>query len=393
MIPVFRPSIDDDEINAVTDAMRSGWIGLGPRTAEFEERFAAFCGVPHAVGLNSGTAALDLAMRLLEIGEGDEVVVPTMTFVSTAHVVALNRATPVFADSDPVTLNIDPNDVARKITPRTRAVIVTHYSGRPVDLNLVAAAAPGLPIIEDCAHAAGATFQGAPVGGIGVIGCFSFHAVKNLSSGEGGMLTTRNAAWAKRAHSLRWLGIDRSTWKRAQSAAGYRWRYSVTELGLKCHMNDIAAAMGLVQLRRLAELNARRRSLVSRYRAGLSGIAELSLPPQDDETFRSSWHLFCIQCERRDALGAYLAEHGVGTGVHYIPIHTHECYGRQPPLPVAEDLGERILTLPLYPDLQGSDVDRITGLIQGFYRADRGDRPAPPRPSYRIPGTHPPRAS
>ena len=370
MIPIFSPAVSDEEIAAVTDAMRSGWIGLGPRTAEFEERFASFCGVPHAVGLNSGTAALDLAMRLLEIGKGDEIIVSTMTFVSTAHVVALNGGTPVFADIDPSTLNIDPDDVARKITRRTKAIIVTHYGGRPVDFNQITASSGGLPIIEDCAHAAGATFQGAPVGGLGVIGCFSFQAVKNLTTGEGGMLTTRNEAWAKRARSLRWLGIDRSTWNRTQSSTGYRWHYKVSELGLKCHMNDVAAAMGLIQLRRLADLNARRRSIVSRYRSALNGIAELALPLEDDGTFRSSWHLLCVRCEQRDALSAYLADHGVGTSVHYIPIHTHECYGHQPSLPVAEQLWERILTLPLFPDLQDSDVDRIAQLIRDFYHAD-----------------------
>lgn len=369
MIPIFRPAVGDEEISAVAEVMRTGWIGLGPRTAEFEERFATFCGLSHAVGLNSGTAALDLAVRLLGIGEGDEVIVSTMTFVSTAHVVALNGGTPIFADIDPITLNIDPDDVARKITPRTKAIIVTHYSGRPVDFNRITAAARGLPIIEDCAHAAGATYQGTPVGGLGAIGCFSFHAVKNLTTGEGGMLTTHTDEWAKRARSLRWLGIDRSTWNRSQSTAGYRWRYTVNELGLKCHMSDVAAAMGLVQLRRLAELNARRRSIVARYLSALTGIAELELPPEDDETFRSSWHLFCPKCQQRDVLSAYLAEHGVATSVHYIPIHTHECYGRQPSLPVAEQLWERILTLPLYPDLKDSEVDYIAQLIRDFYHA------------------------
>lgn len=367
MIPVFKPSIGDEEILAVSDAMRSGWLGLGPRTIEFEERFAACCDVSHAIGVNSGTAALELAMRLLEIGDGDEVIVSTMTFVSTAHVVALNGAIPVFADVDAGTLNIDPVDVARKITPRTKAIIVTHYGGRPVDFDLVSDAASGLPIVEDCAHAAGARFHGEPVGGLGVMGCFSFHAVKNLTTGDGGMLTTRDEAWAERARSLRWLGIDRSTWDRAQSTAAQRWRYRVTELGLKCHMNDIAAAMGLVQLRRLADLNARRWSIVSCYRSALAGIDELTLPPEDDETFQSSWHLFCIQCERRDALGAYLADHGVDTGVHYVPIHTYDCYGPQPSLPVAERLSERILTLPLFPDLMDREVDLICGLIRDFY--------------------------
>lgn len=367
MIPVFKPALGDEEIDAVAEVMRSGWIGLGPRTAEFEARFAAFCGVPHAVGLNSGTAALDLAMKLLGIGPGDEVVVPTITFVSTAHVVAQNLGTPIFADVDRRTLNIDPDDVARKLTPRTRAIVVVHYGGRPADIDAIRKIAGDIPIVEDCAHATGAAYKGVPVGGLGAIGCFSFHAVKNLTTGDGGMLTTHDSAWAERARLLRWLGIDRSTWQRAEGETPYAWEYQVAELGLKCHMNDIAAAMGLVQLRRLDALNGRRRAIVERYYEGLAGIDQIELPSEDDAAFRSSWHMFVVRCERRDGLSSFLAGHGVATGVHYAPIHRYRCYGDQPSLPVAEAVFERLLTLPLYPDLPGDQVERIVDLIRSYY--------------------------
>lgn len=368
VIPVFKPSLGDDEIEAVSEVMRSGWIGLGPRTAEFETRFAAFCRTPHAVALNSGTAALDLAMKLLGIGAGDEVIVPTITFVSTAHVVAQNLGTPVFTDVDRRTLNIDPDDIARKLTPRTTAIIVVHHGGRPADIDAIRAVAGEIPVVEDCAHATGALYKGAPVGGIGAIGCFSFHAVKNITTGDGGMLTTRDAAWADRARVLRWLGIDRSTWQRAEGETPYAWEYQVAELGLKCHMNDIAAAMGLVQLRRLHALNSRRRVIVSRYREGLADIDRIELPPEDDAVFQSSWHMFVIKCERRDGLSNFLAAQGVATGVHYAPIHRYRCYGSQPRLPAAEAEFERLLTLPLFPDLHDDQVDHIIALIRSFYR-------------------------
>ena len=367
MIQVFKPSIGDDEIQAVADVLHSGWIGLGPKTAEFEKRFAEFCRVAHAVGVNSGTAALDLAMKLLGIGNGDEVVVSTLTFVSTAHVVAHNLGMPIFADVDSRTLNIDPEDVGRKLTPRTKAIIVTHYGGRPVDMDKIREIAGQVPIVEDCAHATGASYKDTPVGGLGSIGCFSFHAVKNLTTGDGGMLTASDDDWATRARSLRWLGIDRSTWDRTELDKRYWWTYSVDELGLKCHMNDIAAAMGLVQLRRIDELNGRRRSIVRYYFEALRDIAEIEMPPDDDEAFRSSWHLFCIRCKHRDKLSVYLADRGIATGVHYAPIHRYGCYGNRPSLPVAEQEFERMLTLPLYPDLLDTDVERLCQLIREFY--------------------------
>ncbi len=186
MIQVFKPSMTQEEIDAVAEVLRSGWIGLGPKTAEFEEKFAAFVGTTYAVAVNSCTAALNLALKLLDVNHGHEVIVPTMTFVSTAHCVAYRLAMPIFADVDPHTLAIDLEDVRRKITSRTRAIIPVHYSGRPIDLDALKEIAGEIPIIEDCAHATGARYKGRSVGSIGDIGCFSFHAVKNLAMGDGG---------------------------------------------------------------------------------------------------------------------------------------------------------------------------------------------------------------
>jgi dTDP-4-amino-4,6-dideoxygalactose transaminase len=368
MINVFKPAMGDEEVEAVSAVLRSGWIGLGPRTAEFEKRFAEFSGVKYAVGVNSATAALDLAMKLLHISHGDEVIVPTMTFVSTAHVVAYNLATPIFVDVDPQTLNLDLGDVKKKIGPRTKAIIPVHYGGRPVDMDELQKIAGQIPIVEDCAHAAGASYKSKPVGGLGAIGCFSFHAVKNLAMGDGGALTLNSEEWCQRAKRLRWLGIDKGTWDRTGLDKSYWWQYHVDEIGLKCHMNDISASIGLVQLKKLPEMNGRRREIVSRYFQELADIPEIELPPEDDAACRSAWHIFHIKCHRRDELSVFLNRKGVATGVHYTPIHTYRCYGNRPTLKVAEQLQHTILTLPLYPGLTEDEVSHVVRSIREFYQ-------------------------
>lgn len=367
MINVFLPSMGDEEIQAVAEVLRSGWIGLGPKTAEFESRFAKFCGVKYAIGVNSATAALDLAMRLLHISHGDEVIVPTMTFVSTAHVVSYNLATPIFADVDPVTLCIDFDDIKRKITPRTKAIIVVHFAGRPVDMDVLKTITGSTAVVEDCAHAAGSIYKGKPVGGFGDIGCFSFHAVKNLAMGDGGALVTNSKDWNDRAKKLRWLGIDKGTWDRTSMDKSYWWQYYVDEIGLKCHMNDIAASIGLVQLDKLKKHNDRRRNIVNQYFEGLYGIPGIELPMPDDVDFKSSWHIFHIKCEKRDELSVFLKDRGISTGVHYTPIHTYRCYGNRTYLKNAEAVSTRILTLPLYPTLMDNEVSHIVNSIREFY--------------------------
>lgn len=368
LIPVFKPWYDQREIDAIAEVVRSGWVGLGPRTAQFEKEFAAYIGTPHCVGLNSGTAALDMAMRLLGINHGDEVIVPTVTFVSTAHCVAYNLATPIFADVCPDTLCLDPADVARRITQRTKAIIAVHYGGRPVDMDRLKAVAGSIPIVEDCAHAVGSTWDGKSVGTLGRFGCFSFHAVKNLAMGEGGAIIGEDFVALQRARKLRWLGIDKGTWDRTAVDRSYWWEYSVDEIGLKSHLNDIHAAIGLVQLSKLESANARRRSIVESYREGLASLRQVTLPPADDARSRSSWHLCEILADDRDGLSSHLKECGISTGVHYKPIHLYRCYGNRAHLPVAESLFPRMLTLPVFPDLSDGDLHRIIDAIRNYYR-------------------------
>lgn len=367
MIEVFKPSMGKEEIDAASEVLRSGWIGLGAKTAEFEKRFAEYIGVKYAVGVNSCTAALDLAMKLLSINHGDEVIVPTMTFVSTAHVVAYNLALPLFVDCDDRTLGMDLSDLEKKITRKTKAIIAVHYGGRPLDMDRLREIARDIPVVEDAAHACGAAYQGKKCGSLGVMGCFSFHAVKNLAMGDGGCLTLNDENWRNRAKQLRWLGIDKGTWDRTALDRAYWWKYAVEEIGLKCHMNDIMASIGLAQLAKLERMNERRREIVEFYFAGLSDMPGVELPLRDDEKYQSAWHIFHIKCPKRDELSAYLRDQGINTGVHYVPIHTYRCYGNSPRLPTAERLERRILTLPLYPDLKNSEVDKIISSIKIFY--------------------------
>lgn len=367
MIRLFRPSYDELELAAVAEALGTGWTGLGPKTALFEKSFAEFCGVEHCVGLSNGTAALEIALRLLGIGAGDEVVVPAMTFVSAANCVLKAGATPVFSDVLPGSLNIDPRHAGALVNGRTKAVVPVHLAGYPVDMDVLRKCTGGVPIIEDCAHASGSRFRGKPVGSFGDFGCFSFHAVKNLSMGEGGAIVTGRSDFAERAKKLRWLGIDRNTWDRSTMDRSYWWEYRVDEIGMNCQMDDIHAAIGLVQLRKLEAANSRRREIARLYDAGLGELREVALPPRENGDFVSSWHMYRIEAERRDDLNEFLGRAGICTGVHYKPLHLYPCYGGHSPLPVAEEAFARILSLPMYPDLTDQQVHTVIDAVKRFY--------------------------
>jgi perosamine synthetase len=371
-IPVFRPYSGEEEIQAVAEVLRSGWWGQGPKTVEFEQRFSAFVGAKYAVSLNSATAALHLALTVAGV-EGGEVITTPMTFVSTNHAVLYNHATPVFADVQADTLNLDPEQVERKITPRTRAIVVVHYGGRPADIDRLTeiARAHNLILVEDAAHAAGSSYHGRPVGSISPLTCFSFHPVKNLATGDGGMITLDNPEWDARLRRLRWVGINKDTWVRSRDkdSAGYAWEYDVDEAGYKYHTNDIMSAIALVQLQRLPQTNARRREIAALYQAGLSDLGWLELPPLVPEDCVSAQHNYVVRCANRDKLADWLREHRVATGMHYTPNHLHAMYKPYvtEPLPVVEREWLRLLTLPLYPALTDGDVQYIIDVIRAYH--------------------------
>jgi len=372
MIPVFKPCYGQEELEALREPFESGWVGLGPKTRQFEQRFAQMIGVPYAVGVNSATAALHLALHLCDVKDA-QVISTSMTFVSTNHAILYNGGIPVFADVEPDTLNIDPDDVRRKITPRTKAIVVVHYGGHSCDMDAILGLAEehNLMVVEDCAHACGGSYRGRMLGSWGDFGCFSFHAVKNLATGDGGMITTRDQAADARLRKLVWLGISRGTWDRT-GRQGYSWEYDVEELGFKCHMNDIIAAVGLVQLDKLERTNARRRELAQRYTRMLDDVDWLETPVEK-EYAHSAWHNYVIKVADpadRNPLMEHLKAQGVSTGMHYIPNHLYAMYRPYvtEPLPVTESVWKRLITLPLFPDLSDEQQNHIVAAIESYRR-------------------------
>lgn len=370
-LPLSRPAIGQEEVEAVVAALTSGWITSGPKVAELEEIFRARTGAPHAVAVTSATAGLHMVLAALEIGPGDEVVTPSMTFASTVNQVALRGATPVFADSDYATMQVLPGEMAARITPRTRAVIPVHFAGAPADLDPIreAAGRSGVPVIEDAAHAVGTSYKGTPAGGIGDVAIFSFHPIKNVTTGEGGMITCRDGALAKRLRLLRFHGIERDAWKRY--GKGGVPHYDIREPGYKYNLTDIQATLGVVQMRRVGELNARRGELAARYMRGLSGVRGIDLPQPPPYPHEDSHHLFIVKATgmERDAFIGRLADFNVGAGLHFPPCHllsfVRERYGtKEGDLPGCELAGKRILSLPLFPGMADGDVDYVCAAIR-----------------------------
>lgn len=358
IIPIFSPSYDDREVDAISRVLKSKWSGLGPETEKFEQAFAEKLGVKHAIAVNSCTAALHLAYLLHGVGPGDEVIVPGITFISTAHCVLHAGGTPIFADVEKDTLLMDTKDVYQKITPRTKLIVPVLYAGQSREYT------SKLPVVYDCAHAAGSKFNAR-----GKTCCWSFHAVKNISCGDGGMLTTDDDNFACECRKLRWLGIDKSTWDRTEINKKYWWEYFVNKIGYKYHMNDISAAIGIVQLNKLDQMQEKRKKIVTQYLKELNGY--VGLPPFQEE---SSWHLFVIRSKHRNELAIHLKKSGICTGVHYKPINLYKCYKQTCCLPVSEEVWKEILTLPLYPDLTEDMVSFICSKIKNFYKEDQSCR-------------------
>jgi len=358
-LPFSRPSIGEEEIREVTDCLRSGWITTGPRTARFEEAFAAYVGARHALAFASGTAALHGAYWALDLQPGDEVICPSLTWPATATMARVLGARIVFADIDPATRLIDPADVARKITRRTRAVVPVHFAGAPADLDALreAVGKDGV-LVEDAAHAAGAEYKGRRIGGGGNPAIFSFHPIKNLTTGEGGMLTTGEDGLAARLRLFRFHGVSRDAWK-AYGAAGAA-RYDTVLPGFKYNLTDLASALGIHQLRKLDAFLERRRQIAERYLRGLKGLRGIELPAAPPYPHRHAWHLFTVLVEHRDAFMARLREENIGTGLHFEAVHRSTLYAPgAPSLPRTEYVCDRIVSLPLYPGMTDQDADDV----------------------------------
>lgn len=396
-IPFAAPDLGESELAALREVLDSGWLTTGPKVQTLEREFAAFVGARYAVAVNSCTAAMHLALEAIGIRPDDEVIVPTMTFAATAGVVEHMGARPVLVDCLPDTLTIDPQAVERAITPRTRAIMPVHYAGHPCDMDALRAIAKKyhLFLVEDAAHALPAKYKGQMIGQSLAserdrqteevsadadqppsIVCFSFYATKNLTTGEGGMLCTDSATWAERARMMSLHGITRDAWRRY--AAEGSWYYEILAPGFKYNLPDLLAAVGLAQLKKLPRAQKRRREIVARYQAAFGQLDTVECPVERSEV-EHAWHLYVLRLrlERlkisRNAFIEALRERGIGTSVHFIPLHVHpyyrERYGYRPEdFPIALDAYRRIISLPLYPAMSDEDVERVIDAVMDVAR-------------------------
>jgi dTDP-4-amino-4,6-dideoxygalactose transaminase len=369
IVPFAPPSVGEQEIAEVVATLESGWLTTGPRVASFERAFSGYCGAPHALAVNSCTAALHLSLLACGVGDGDEVVTTPLTFCATANVIVHTGATPVFADIDPVTCNLDPRAVEASLTDRTRVIMPVHYAGRPADMAacLSIARTAGLRIVEDAAHCVEGAIDGQRVGTIGDFTCFSFYATKNLTTGEGGMVTTADERAAAFMRTASLHGMSRDGWTRY--APGGSPHYDVVTAGFKYNMMDLQAAIGLHQLSRIGRMHARRAAICARYDEALSGLPLMRPAPVDAGVVHAR-HLYPVLLDEqsagisRDTLYERLRARGISTSVHFRAVHLHPYYQerfgfRRGMFPVAESVSDTTLSLPLSAAMTEEAIDRV----------------------------------
>jgi dTDP-4-amino-4,6-dideoxygalactose transaminase len=369
------------EVAAVVEVIQSGWLTTGAKVKQFEEEFAAMVGTSHAIALNSCTAALHLGLEASGVREGDEVIVPTMTFAATAEVVTYLKAKPVLVDCTCDTLNIDPKCIEQAITPRTKAIVPVHFAGHPCEMDGIRTIAQthNLRVIEDAAHALPARYRGKMVGNLTDLTCFSFYATKNITTGEGGMVTTDDADLAARIRTMSLHGLSRDAWNRYTEEGS--WYYEILYPGFKYNLTDIAAALGLAQLKKCERFWKARDRLAALYDEGFRDLPEIIRPPALPHV-QHAWHLYVIQLDLerltigRNEFIQRLQQARVGCSVHFIPLHLHPYYrntcGYLPAdFPTATAAFERIVSLPLYPKMMESDIERVVSVIRTIIQGSR----------------------
>ncbi|HYV86589.1 MAG TPA: DegT/DnrJ/EryC1/StrS aminotransferase family protein [Patescibacteria group bacterium] len=382
-LPFARPSIGDGEIAEITDSLRSGWITTGPKVERFSHEFAAYVGGRHAAAVSSATAGLHLALLAHGIGPGDEVITSAMTFAATVNVILHAGATPVLADVDRHTLQIRVEEIERRLTPRTRAIVPVHFAGQPSDLDPIVSIASrrGCAVIEDAAHAAGTEYKGRRIGSFPTTSVFSFHPNKNMTTGEGGMVVTDREEVFERVALLRFHGMDRNAWKRFDKSGSHR--YDITDAGYKYNMMDIQAALGLHQLPRLDGFIEERRRQAAVYAAALRDVPGVMRPVPVPYPARHAWHLYTplLDLARlaidRDRFITELKTRNIGAGLHYTAVHEFSYYAkrfgwRPEDYPEAHFVSDRILSLPLFPGLQPQDqADVVEAVVDVVRRHGR----------------------
>ncbi len=380
-LPFARPDIGDDDVREVTEALQSGWVTTGPKTREFEGAFAASVGAKHAIALNSCTAALHLSLEAVGVRKGDEVITTPYTFAASAEVIRYFDARPVLVDVDAETLNIRPELIEPAVTAKTKAILPVHIAGASADLDpiLDVARRHGLAVIEDAAHSFPTRYKGRLIGGIGDFTCFSFYATKTITTGEGGMITTNDDALADRCRIMSLHGISKDAWKRYTAEGS--WYYEIIAPGFKYNMTDIAAALGLAQLRKTERMLRRREEIAARYSEAFAGVPELQIPGVPAYSTHV-WHLYMLRLrlERltidRAAFVERLRERNIGVSVHFIPLHVHpyyrETYGYAPEdYPVAYREYLREISLPIYSTMSDDDVESVIGAVVDIVAAHR----------------------
>ncbi|MBW6485601.1 MAG: aminotransferase class I/II-fold pyridoxal phosphate-dependent enzyme [Syntrophobacterales bacterium] len=368
-LPMNRPSLGEAEIAAVTACLRSHWITTGALCKTFEEKFQTLTGAKYAVSLTSGTAGMDILLTALGIGTGDEVITPSLTFASTVNMLALHGARPVFVDIDYDTLNIDAEAIEALITPRTRAIIPVHFGGAPADMAKIQEIAQrhNLIVIEDAAHAVGTRYRGIHAGGFGEMAIFSFHPIKNITTGEGGLITHNDEKLEKKLRLLRFHGIERDAWKRY--GKGGNPEYDIEAPGWKYNMTDLQAALGNAQFDRIDEFNRRRAEIVALYEEGLRDVQGLELTLAPDYPHEHAHHLFVVKilALKRERFMEKLSDYNIGYGLHFPPCHrlkyVRERYGLVS-LPATEKAADKIISLPLFPEMTDNDVGYVSEAIK-----------------------------
>ena len=379
-LPFHVPSISEEEIQEVTDTLRTGWITTGPKTKLFEEKFSKYVGSKYAIAVNSCTAGLHLALVAAGISQGDEVITTPFTFAATGEVIIHAGAKPVFVDVEPTSLNIDPLKIEKAITTRTKAIMPVHYAGLPCRMAeiLEIASAYNLIVIEDAAHAIGAEYLGKKIGTLGDITVFSFYATKNLTTGEGGMVTTNNEELAEKIRILSLHGLSRDAWKRYTAEGS--WYYEILFAGYKYNLSDIQAAIGLHQLNKFEQFQKTREEYVQIYNQGFKNLPEITLPRNDGN--RHAWHLYVIKLNldllniSRNNFIKALSANNIGTSVHFIPLHLHPYYKQKfdfkmGDFPIAEEAFQRVISLPLYPAMTPKDVQDVICIVREILDKNR----------------------
>lgn len=377
-IPFHKPYITDEEITEVVDSLKSGWLTMGPKTVTFEEEFGKYTGARHSIALNSCTAALHLALKAIDLKPYDEVIIPTMTFTATGEVVCYFNAKPVIVDVEKDAQNIDIERIENAITPKTKAIIPVHFAGQPCDMDEIMqlARTHGLHVIEDAAHSLPAWYKNRKIGSIGDLTCFSFYATKTLATGEGGMVCTGDDEWAERIKILRLHGISKDAWKRYSGEGS--WFYEVVDAGYKYNMTDIQAALGIAQLGKLEWMWEKRKEIAEKYTEAFRNSEFMETPKVKPDRV-SAWHLYVIRLNLetlsvdRARFIEELKTRGIGTSVHFIPLHKHPFYKdafgyNSMDFPVAERLYERIISLPIYPGMRDGEVDFVIESVSDVCR-------------------------